>query len=111
MRIALALTAALLLTAGAAPPQGADAVVTARLGKTVDMGMIKVTPQQWLETGGTPRLRVIVDSPQGSHSRELFPGKPEREAGGQLVLEEATPAKGNPADVAAYRFTLRYSPL
>lgn len=119
---ALALASmALLLMAGSAPPPGTVATVTTRLGKTFDVGSIKVTPLQVVEDKRCPRnvdcaaeplrLRVLVLTPVGSHQRVLVEGVPQTITGGKLLLREATPLPDPARAIApdAYRFVLRYS--
>lgn len=120
MRLAVVVLASLLLTAGSAPP-GAVSTVTTRLGKTFDVGSIKVTPLQVADDKRCPkdtactaeplRLRVLVETPVGSHQRVLVEGVPQTIAGGSLLLREAVPLPDPVKGVApeAYRFVLRYS--
>lgn len=120
MRAAFLTVTSLLLAAGSAPP-GAVATVTTRLGKTFDVGSIKVTPLQVADDKRCPkdtrceaqplRLRVLVETPVGSHQRVLVEGVPQTVTGGSLLLREATPLPDPVKGVApeAYRFVLRYS--
>lgn len=115
----IACLAAVWVLASGQAPGGQRASV--RLEQTANLGAVRVTPRYVIEDSrcpkgqtcadaGTLRVRALIDSPQGSHSRELVVGKVERIAGGQLVLEGARPepiagAKIAPGD---YRFTIRF---
>jgi hypothetical protein len=117
-RTAACLATAWLLLTGAA---GDGRSVTVRLDQTANLGAVRVTPKQVIEDSRCPknqscaepgrlRIRAHVDSPQGSHSRELVTGKTERIAGGQLTLDGARPqpSLGGAIAAADYRFTLRF---
>lgn len=117
-RTAICLAAAWLALTGAASDGRS---VSVRLDQTANLGAVRVTPKQVIEDSRCPkdqscaepgrlRIRAQVDSPQGSHSRELVSGKTERIAGGRLTLDGARPQPGGGGAIAPsdYRFTLRF---
>jgi len=123
MRILPILATGFLLMAGTAPRPGADVTVTTRLGKTFNVGPTKITPMQvvadkrcpkdapCVDAGEPLRLRVLVETPTGSHQRVLIEGVPQTITGGELLMSEATPLPDPVEGVepGTYRFVLRYS--
>jgi hypothetical protein len=119
MRTAALLLApiALLGTSAPAAPPAARGVTFARLGETVRIGGVKVTPLTLREDSRCPaevrcvwagRLRLLVRI--GRDTRELTLGRPAPMAGGTLLLASVLPARHRNTAMAprAYRFGFRF---
>jgi hypothetical protein len=112
-----ALIAAMLILA-AAPAEAASSTAVTRLGETVRLGPIRVTPVSIVEDSRCPRMvscvwrgrlriRAVV---QGRGPVTLDDGVPLAVAGGRLTLLDAVPLSqhGEVPPPRAYRFRLRF---
>lgn len=123
MRTALVfapLALAACATTAAAPPS--SGVATARLGQSVRVGPLRVTPLALLEDSRCPenarcvwagqvRIRARIATRDGAGERELTLGKPVAAGSGMLVIEDVSPRRRTGATIprSAYRFSLRYT--
>jgi hypothetical protein len=111
------LAALLLLAAAPAMAAGSNTSV-ARLGETVRLGALRVTPMTIVEDSRCPRLvtcvwrgrlriRALV---RGTGQVTLDDGVPVRVASGRLTLVDAVPVsqRGEVPPPRAYRFRLRF---
>lgn len=124
MKIAAFLLAPIVLIAGAstaAPPPAANGLTWARLGQTVTVGTVRVTPIRVLEDSRCPvdvacvwagRLRISVRiTGQGRPAtRDLTLRQPLAVPGGTLNLLDARPERRTTSRFApsAYSFGLRF---
>jgi hypothetical protein len=112
-----ALLAAILILA-AAPAEAASATAVARLGETVRLGPVRVTPISIVEDSRCPRMvscvwrgrlriRAVV---RGRSPVTLDDGVALTVAGGRLTLLDAVPISqhGEVPPPRAYRFRLRF---
>ena len=124
IKFALPLAFAATLVASCTTPQHTndDGSVDAKLGQTVNLGGLQVTPLKVLDDsrcpmearcvwGGRLRLSVRVTTGAGSTLHELATDQPLGVADGRLVLDGVMPPRSTqrtllPSD---YRFTLKFS--
>ncbi|MBW8755964.1 MAG: hypothetical protein JF595_17850 [Sphingomonadales bacterium] len=120
MKTAAILLAPIALTsvlATAAPPAAAPGVTLARLGETVRIHGVRVTPLRLVEDSRCParvtcvwagRVRIVARI--GGAARELTLGQPVPMAGGTLQLAAVMPQRQRIGTIppAAYRFGFRF---
>ena len=124
IKAALPLAFAAALLAGCVTPQhlNEDGSVDAKLGQTVLVGGLKVTPLKVLEDsrcpmearcvwGGRLRLSVRITTGAGTSVQELSTDKPLAIAGGQLTLQGVMPPRSTQRTLVPgdYRFILKFS--
>jgi hypothetical protein len=108
--------AAILMLAAAAPLDAPTATVVARLGQTVRLADVRVTPLQVIEDSRCPRLvacvwrgRLRLTAAVGGARVTLDDGIPVTVRGGHLLLVDAEPLsqRGEKIPPRAYRFRFR----